>query len=110
MKFILSFLTATTLLSAGSSSNLNLGNAALTPTVLCTPSNNLTPPAPVVFQCAPLPVTPPKSPVPVIPVPNTPGSKCPDPTPTSATPEPSSYALLGAGLMTAGLARKFRKK
>ena len=44
----------------------------------------------------------PKSPI----TPVNPGGKCDptDPTPSSATPEPASYAaLLGAGLMTAGL-------
>ncbi len=139
MKFILSFLIATTILSADTCFKLSLGNAALTPNILCNPVSIVTPPAPV--QCAPPTLTLPTTsvikcdlptitptpapivskctPVPIVcPTPVTPvieGTKVPTsptqckPTPSSATPEPSSYALLGAGLMTAGLARKFRK-
>jgi len=143
MKFILSFLIATTILSADTCLKLSLGNAALTPTVLCSPVNILPPvtpilcplpilqiptvptiqcnlptitptPAPVLTQCTPAPIICP-TPTPVEGLPT--GNQCnPTPTPTPspsnpcATPEPASYALLGAGLMTAGIARKFYKK
>ena len=141
MKFILSFLIATTFLSASTCVKLSLGNAALTPAILCSPVNTLTPvtpilcplpvlqiptvptiecnlptikptPAPVLTQCTPAPII---CPTPVtVDLPT--GSKCnPTPTPSTpskpcATPEPASYALLGAGLMTASIARKFSKK
>jgi hypothetical protein len=70
-------------------------------------------PTPIVSKCTPVPVLCPTPATPVIDCPkvSTNPKDC-DPTPkipTSAVPEPSSYALLGAGLMTAGLARKFRK-
>ncbi len=140
MKFILSFIVISTVLSAETSYKLNLGNAALTPEALCSPNNALTPPtpikcdsptlqiptqntikcnlptptpapAPIVSKCTPAPIECPKAPTPII---ENGGGKCnpaPNPHgPSTATPEPASYALLGAGLMTAGIARRFRKK
>jgi hypothetical protein len=140
MKFILSFIIITTALSADTCFKLSLGNAALTPATLCSPINSMTPltpikcepvtpvidtqntikcnlptpvpaPAPIVTKCTPAPI---ECPTPVAPViePGG-GGKCnPTPTPStpSSTPEPASYALLGGGLVTAGLARRFRKK
>jgi len=165
MKLILSFIMTTALLSATNCVNLNVGNAALTTSILCKPVTitpvvqqlsltlptlqiptssaikcslptvaptpapviNCTPtpvvvectPTPVSVQCAPKqvvtqcapPVTPICTPTPVIECP-APTPKCPTPTPSlpnCAAPEPGSFALLGAGLLTAGLARKFRK-
>jgi hypothetical protein len=69
---------------------------------------------PVVVKCTPAPVIcqPPVTP----PIPCPPVSpKCPTPPapptgPNCATPEPASYGLLGIGLFTAGVARRFRKK
>ena len=144
MKFILSFLIVSTILSADTCYKLGVGNAALTPEKLCAPVNSLTPPtpikcepvtqpiqvtstikcdlptpapapAPVVSKCTPLPVECPKPATPVIESGN---GKCGNPntpvTPqvpnTSAVPEPASYALLGAGLITAGIARRYAKK
>jgi hypothetical protein len=143
MKFILSFLIITSALSADTCFKLSLGNAALTPSILCNPVNIFTPvtplkcplpslqlpteavikcdlptsiatPAPIVTKCAPIAIICPPVVAPVIECPKSPitAPKC-DPTPTvpnCATPEPSSYALLGAGLMTAGVARKLRNK
>jgi hypothetical protein len=141
MKFILSFLIASAILSANTSVKLSVGNAALSDSILCNPVNIFTPPTPikdvpvlqiptiptiqcnlpVVAQCAP-PVIP-KCPAPIIcPPPVTPPIPCPPvspkcpapPTPPSgpncATPEPTSCALLGVGLLTAGVARRFRAK
>jgi len=139
MKFIFSFLIVSSILSADTSFNLNLANLALTPSVLCAPAPT-TPVStvqPVLTQC-PLPtVTAPTQPTincdqvptvttvvkctpapvicqpkPVIECPTTPviPVNCHPGTPSSATPEPASYALVGAGLMTAGIARKFRSK
>jgi len=143
MKFVLSFLVVTTVLSAGTCFKLNLGNAALTPENLCSQDNALshsTPlkcepvtqqlttqstikcdlpnskpaPEPIVSKCTPVPVECPKHDTPIIDK----SRKCGDPDPGNpdprtssvATPEPASYALLGAGLVTAGLARRLRKK
>ena len=143
MKFILSFLIATTILSADNCVKLSIGNAALTDKDLCAPVTIFTPPTPI--KCVtPLPIptvstikcdlpTTPQCPPPVVtkvtPVPVI----CPTPTPapidcpkvptnpvegpqpgtptgpSTATPEPGSMALVGAGLVTAGVARKFRK-
>jgi hypothetical protein len=138
MKIIVSFLMTSAFLSASTSFNLNVGHAALTPSTLCNPVNVFTPPTPikcdlpklqiptvptikcdlptiakcdppVVTKCTPAPVICPQPKVPVIDCP-----KGPNPTPTSengpsnATPEPASYALVGAGLVTAGVARKLR--
>jgi len=139
MKFILSFIVITTALSAETSYKLTLGNAALTPEALCSQNNTFTQqapvkcdsptlqiptqntikctlptpvpaPTPIVSKCTPAPIDCPTPPVPVI---ENGGSKCnptPDPKTSTAAPEPASYALLGAGLMTAGIARRFRKK
>jgi hypothetical protein len=141
MKFTLSFLIVTTLLSANTSYKLGLGNAALTPEALCSQNNTLSQPTPIkcepvtqpintkstikcdlptskptadpiVSKCAPITVECPKPTTPIIEK----GGKCdPGPTPqdprtAAATPEPASYALLGVGLVGAGLARRFRKK
>ena len=140
MKFILSFIVIATALSAETSYKLNLGHAALTPEELCSQNNTFTQqspvkcdsptlqistkptikctlptpvptPAPIVSKCTPAPIDCPTPPTPVIE--NGSGGKCnptPDPHSPTATPEPASYALLGAGLMTAGIARRFRKK
>jgi hypothetical protein len=141
MKFILSFLIATAILSADTCVKLSLGNAALSNQVLCAPVNIFTPPTPI--KCVPVlsiptiptilcnlptaPQCPPvviaKCPAPIIcpppvtpPIPCPPVSpKCPTPPapptgPNCATPEPASFALLGIGLFTAGVARRFRKK
>jgi hypothetical protein len=135
MKFILSFIVASAILSAGPSSKLSLGNAALTQETLCAPTNIFTPSTPIKCSpAAPVATTPTiKCDLPVVaqasapncdkvttapvicPTPKTPVIECPkDPTPvtpkvpTSATPEPASYALLGFGLVTAGVARRFR--
>lgn len=142
MKFILSFLIVSTILSADTCYKLGVANAALTPNTLCAPVNSLTPvtpikcepviqpiqikstikcdlptpaptPTPIVSKCTPLPVECPKKPSPIVD-----NGKCTDPntpvTPqvpkTSAVPEPASYALLGAGLITAGIARRYGKK
>ncbi len=137
MKFFLSFVILTSVLSADTCYKLGLGNAALTPEKLCAPNTTVTAgikcdspasqlptqssikcdlpttkptPAPIVAKCTPLPVECPKPTTPVIPT----GGKC-DPTPpktpsTPSAPEPASYALLGAGLVTAGVARRLRKK
>jgi hypothetical protein len=138
MKFILSFLIVTTALSASTCFKLSVGNAALTPEILCSQNNTFTPVAPI--DCKPvtlqiptqntikcdLPTSTPTptldlskcTPAPIIcppvvsPIPP-PASNCnpePNPKTTSAVPEPASYALLGAGLMTAGVARRLRKK
>jgi hypothetical protein len=137
MKFILSFLISGAILSASSSSKLSLGNGVLSDNVLCSPvvvanptpikcdSPTLQIPTvstikcdlpvlpkcepPVVSKCTPAPVICPTPKTPVIECPKDPAPKC-DPGPKSATPEPSSYALLGAGLVTAGVARRFRSK
>jgi hypothetical protein len=64
----------------------------------CVPIAIICPPvAAPVIECPKSPITPPKcDPTPIV--------------PNCVTPEPSSYALLGAGLMTAGVARKLRSK
>jgi len=81
-------------------------------TIKCTLPTPVPAPAPIVSKCTPAPIDTHTPPTPVIE--NGGGGKCnptPDPhTPTTATPEPASYALLGAGLMTAGIARRFRRK
>jgi hypothetical protein len=138
MKFILSFLITGAILSASSSSKLSLGNGVLSDNVLCSPvvvanptpikcdSPTLQIPTvstikcdlpvlpkadlPVLAKCTPAPVICPTPVTPVIECPKDPSTpKCPT-TPGSATPEPASYALLGAGLVTAGVAHRFRAK
>ena len=140
MKFILSFLIVTTVLSADTCFKLSVGKAALTPQALCSQSNTLTTqtpidckpvtqqiptqntikcdiptptpaPPPNVSKCTPAPIICPPPAMPPIPPTSIICNPLPTPTtPNSATPEPASYALLGAGLMTAGIARRFRKK
>jgi hypothetical protein len=137
MKFILSFLIVTTALSASTCFKLSVGKAALTPEILCSPTNTLTPITPInckpvtlqiptqntikcdlptliptsipdVSKCTPAPIVCP--PV-VAPIPPT-TSKCnpePNPKTTSAVPEPASYALFGAGLVAVGFVRRLRK-
>jgi hypothetical protein len=142
MKFILSFLIVSTILSADTCVKLSVGNAALTSTTLCNPVNIFTPPTPikclpvlqiptiptilcnlpvlaecappVVVKCTPAPVICPPPVTPPIPCPPV-SPKCPTPPappvgPNCATPEPASCALLGVGLLTAGIARRFRAK
>jgi len=140
MKFILSFLIATALLSANTSLKLSLGNAALNDNTLCNPVNIFTPPTPIqcppvlkiptvpTIQCnlpvpvrCPPPVVAKCTPAPVIcPPPVTPPIECPAPkcpttpvppsTPNCATPEPASTALFGVGLLAVGIVRRFRAK
>jgi hypothetical protein len=140
MKFILSFLITGAILSASPSYKLSLGHAALNSSTLCDPSKvgpsasikydapkfdfptthtikcdlpTLPKCEPVeVAKCTPAPVICSKPTTPVIDCPKVPG--CPKPpvipcSPSSA-PEPASYALIGVGLATAGVARKFRAK
>jgi hypothetical protein len=52
MKFILSFLIATAILSADTCVKLSLGDAALSSKVLCAPVNIFTPPTPI--KCVPV--------------------------------------------------------
>jgi hypothetical protein len=139
MKFILSFLIASTLLSASTSTKLSVGGAALTDKILCNPVNIFTPPTPlplepelkipttstircdlpvtanckppVIPKCPPIVCKPPVTP----PIPCPPVSpKCPTPPtpptgPNCATPEPRTYALLGVGLLAVGLVRRFKR-
>jgi len=114
MKFILSFLLTTAILSAGTSFKLSVGNAALNDNSLLSPVSALNPPASI--QCTPtLPIpttTTIQISLPTVAQCNPPVvAKC-TPAPPSCNPtlEPASYALLGAGLVTAGVARKFRTK
>ncbi len=136
MKFILSFIALSSILSASTCYKLSLGNAALTPAILCNQNNTFTTntikctspslqlptettikcnlptvtPTPITVnsKCTPAPIECPKPVTPVI-EPGNPGCKTPTPTgPNCATPEPASYALVGAGLVTAGIARRLR--
>jgi hypothetical protein len=68
---------------------------------------------PVVIKCTPAPVICPPPVTPVIECPT--GPKCPTTpiipsTPNCATPEPASSALLGVGLLAAGLVSRFRAR
>jgi hypothetical protein len=139
MKFIFSFLIASALLSASTSTKLSLGNAALNDKILCNPVNIFTPPTPIhgapelkipttstircdlpiaalckpviIPKCPPVVSKPPVTP----PIPCPPVSpKCPTPPtpptgPNCATPEPRTYALLGLGLFAVGLVRRFKR-
>jgi hypothetical protein len=81
------------------------------PTIQCSLPTIAPPPSISVSKCTSAPVICPPPTTPVIACPKSPVPPSCNPCPTpSATPEPASYALVGVGLMTAGIARKFRKK
>jgi hypothetical protein len=130
MKFILSFLIVSTILSADTCVKLSVGNAALSDKVLCSPVNIFTPatpikclpvlqiptvptikcdlpvvamcPTPVSVKCTPAPIVCPHPVTPVIPCPPT-SPKCPTTPVDPSTPSSATPEPASSALLGAGL-------